>query len=275
MTPTVGADGAVGFPERSSAWLKEGTFVNVDNLRQVAPGLTKNQVYALLQEPHFSEGIFGVHVWNYIFNFRTGHGQDVVTCQYQIQFDNQYQVKATYWKDPACADLIAPAQQGTASTPDDQQTPRKFTLDFGVLFPFGKSSLQDLLPAGRTALDNISTSLTAQYRTVKSLRITGYTDRIGRMTTTTSCRWCVRRRSVTIWLSGAYQLSPSTLQAWARRILSRPTVHRVRVRQRFAVCHMTAGSPSWPLATSVECAVVPRVSGNRMFWFDVIAGHGR
>ena len=179
MTPTVGADGAVGFPERSSAWLKEGTFVNVDNLRQVAPGLTKTQVYALLQEPHFSEGIFGVHVWNYIFNFRTGHGQDVMTCQYQIQFDDQYRVKATYWKDPACADLVTPAQQGKTPTPDDQAVPGKFTLDFGVLFPFGKSSLQDLLPAGRTALDNIATSLAAQYRTVKSLRITGYTDRIG------------------------------------------------------------------------------------------------
>ncbi|MGF6766141.1 OOP family OmpA-OmpF porin [Paraburkholderia sp. GAS33] len=179
MTPTVGANGAVGFPERSSAWLKEGTFVNVDNLRQVGPGLTKNQVYALLQEPHFSEGVFGVHVWNYIFNFRTGHGQDVVTCQYQVQFDDQYRVKATYWKDPACADLIAPTQQETASTPDDQAVPGKFTLDFGVLFPFGKSSLQDLLPAGRTALDNIATSLAGKYRNVKSLRITGYTDRIG------------------------------------------------------------------------------------------------
>jgi OOP family OmpA-OmpF porin len=54
-----------------------------------------------------------------------------------------------------------------------------FTLDFGVLFPFGKPSSQDLLLAGRTALNNISTSLAAQYRGAKSLRITGYTDRIG------------------------------------------------------------------------------------------------
>jgi OOP family OmpA-OmpF porin len=109
MTPTVDADGAIGFPERSSAWLKEGTFVNVDNLRQVAPDLTRSQVYALLQQPNFSKGVLGVHVWNYIFDFHTGDGQEVVTCQHQVQFDNQYHVKATYWKDRACADLVAPA----------------------------------------------------------------------------------------------------------------------------------------------------------------------
>ncbi|MFK4446058.1 outer membrane protein OmpA-like peptidoglycan-associated protein [Caballeronia udeis] len=53
-----------------------------------------------------------------------------------------------------------------------------FTLDFGVLFQFGKPSSQDPLFAGRTALNNIYTSLAAQYRGAKSLRVTGYTDRI-------------------------------------------------------------------------------------------------
>ncbi len=48
-------DGTPDFPARDSAWLKEGAFVDVDNLRQMAPGLTKAQAYALLQAPHFGE----------------------------------------------------------------------------------------------------------------------------------------------------------------------------------------------------------------------------
>ena len=68
------AEDAVTFPARDEAWLKEGTFPNIENLRKMMPGLSKNQVYALLEEPHFSEGFFGVRKWNYIFNFRTGKG---------------------------------------------------------------------------------------------------------------------------------------------------------------------------------------------------------
>ena len=45
------ANDAVTFPDRSDAWLKEGTFPNVDNVRKMMPGLSKNQVYALLEEP--------------------------------------------------------------------------------------------------------------------------------------------------------------------------------------------------------------------------------
>nr|WP_230963017.1 outer membrane protein assembly factor BamE [Burkholderia stagnalis] len=107
MAPITDKNGAVVFPDRSTAWLKEGTFPNVENLRQVEPGLTKEQVYALIREPHFDEGLFGVHVWNYIFNFHTPNKPGYVTCQYQIQYDDDYRVKATYWKEPACVTLLA------------------------------------------------------------------------------------------------------------------------------------------------------------------------
>lgn len=94
----------VKFPERASAMLKEGTFVSIENLRNVGPGLTKNQMYDLLGPPHFHEGVFGVKVWNYIFNFR--QNGDVVSCQYQVQYDQNKLVRETYWKDPACADFL-------------------------------------------------------------------------------------------------------------------------------------------------------------------------
>lgn len=180
MAPTSAPDGSVGFPARDSAWLKEGTFVNVENLRQIGPGLDKNQVYALIGEPHFSEGIIGVHVWNYVFNFRTGPGaSDVVTCQYQIQYDKHYRVKSTYWKEPACKALVdgqKPAPAVQAPPGDDV---KQFTLDYQLLFPFDKSALRDLLPAGRAELDRIAATLEQQYQHIRSVRVTGYTDRLG------------------------------------------------------------------------------------------------
>lgn len=105
IAPTTMPDGSVAFPARSSAWLKEGAFVNVESLRQVKPGLTKKQVYALIAEPHFNEGVFAVHVWNYVFDFGIPEGK-VVSCQYRVQFDRDMKVKATYWKEPECAALL-------------------------------------------------------------------------------------------------------------------------------------------------------------------------
>jgi len=106
MIPATTKDGQVAFPDVKHAWMREGTFVNVDNLRQVRPGLTKNQVYALIAEPHFQEGIFFVHVWNYIFDFRRPDGS-VQQCQYQVQYDENMRVKATYWRTPQCAAIAS------------------------------------------------------------------------------------------------------------------------------------------------------------------------
>ena len=47
-----------------------------EQLRRIAPGMTKNQVRELISYPHFSEGLFGPREWNYIFNFRTGKGAE-------------------------------------------------------------------------------------------------------------------------------------------------------------------------------------------------------
>ena len=170
-------DAAVTFPERDEAWLKEGTFPNVDNLRQMMPGLSKDQVYALLQEPHFSEGFFGVRKWNYIFNFRTGKGNEYVTCQYQIVYDSNGRVKSTHWKEHECDALVAQASAGPAAAVPTVS--EHFAVNDDVLFAFDRSSLNDLLPGGRTALDDIAERLNGGYRSLKSVTIIGHADRIG------------------------------------------------------------------------------------------------
>ena len=53
---------------------------NIESLRAVGPGVTKDQLYYLLGRPHFREGYAGVREWDYLFHFRVDG--KVVTCQY-------------------------------------------------------------------------------------------------------------------------------------------------------------------------------------------------
>lgn len=99
------ADPSVSFPELSHATLKDGVFPNRANLRLIAPGMTKDQVYLLLGVPHFHEGVFGVHRWNYILKFYTGVGDESITCQFQIRYDAHMRIGGAWWKGQACADL--------------------------------------------------------------------------------------------------------------------------------------------------------------------------
>ncbi|WP_158062145.1 outer membrane protein assembly factor BamE [Burkholderia catarinensis] len=112
------ANGAPVFPDPGTAWVAGGRLVSARDLRQVVPGITENQVYLLIHEPHFSEGTYGVRAWNYLFKLRTGRADAFVTCQYQVQFDAHRLVQATYWKDPACAQYVTPGATAAAIPAD-------------------------------------------------------------------------------------------------------------------------------------------------------------
>jgi outer membrane protein OmpA-like peptidoglycan-associated protein len=170
-------DGPPKFPDPQSASPKSGTFVNIDNLRNVGPGLNKDQMFDLLGPPHFNEWFVGGHVWNYLFDFRRGN--DVVTCQYQVQYDQHMKVSHTYWRDPACEDFLhakAAAPVAAAETP--VATIEKFDLQSDALFAFGKSNLDSMLPAGRAQLDEAIERIKS-HKEVTRIVVVGHTDRIG------------------------------------------------------------------------------------------------
>lgn len=89
------------FPDTSSAVGEEGSFVNLDNLKNVRPGLTKSEVYELIGTPHFDEGVFRVKEWDYIFKF-TKANNSVLTCQYKVTFDNEMKAQQFYFKPANC-----------------------------------------------------------------------------------------------------------------------------------------------------------------------------
>jgi outer membrane protein assembly factor BamE (lipoprotein component of BamABCDE complex) len=100
-----GRAGEVVFPDiGNDAWLKEGTFPNPDNLRRIAPGVSKDQLYDLVGRPHFREGLFGVREWDYVFNFRVPGG--VKTCQYKVIYDTALRAQSFHWLPADCPELL-------------------------------------------------------------------------------------------------------------------------------------------------------------------------
>jgi len=161
-----------------SAWLKEGTFPNLDNLRNVASGMTKDQLYDLLGRPHFAEGMAAVREWDYIFNFHSGGG--VTTCQYKVIFDKHYLARSFHWKPESCAGLLA---VGSAPTVVERQSvqaaqpARQLRLSADALFAFDRSDAADLLPAGRDELQALAKELSGM--DVERIEVVGHTDRLG------------------------------------------------------------------------------------------------
>ena len=136
-----GQAGEVVFPSLDSIVLKEGTFPNVEKLRKIGPEVTKDQLYDLLGRPHFREA-HGAREWDYLFHFRKGN--ETVTCQYKVIFDEQYRGQAFHWAPASCADVLA-----ADAIPD--ATAKHFNLSGDALFAFARDGEQDILPGGRNS----------------------------------------------------------------------------------------------------------------------------
>lgn len=161
------------FPDKGKAVIKEGAFPAVDRLRNMAPGLTKNQVYDLLGRSHFREGVFGVREWNYIFHFR--RNDQVETCQYKVLFDAGKRTQSTHWLPAACAAVLAEPASPTAAVAEKE--PTRINLSGDAPFAYSKPGLQDSLEGGRAQLAVIA--VRNESANAASLQGGGYTDRIG------------------------------------------------------------------------------------------------
>lgn len=181
-----GKSDEIVFPDiAKDAWVKEGTFPNLDNLRSVAPGMTKVQLYELFGPPHFREGSFRVREWDYIFNFRNDGSSGVETCQYKIIFTPELLVRSTHWKPETCADrlkLSAPPVQTVVERVIEKQVqvpePARVRLGADGMFEFDKSGIADLRPGGIEKLNQTANDLLSGGE-IDKVKIVGHTDRLG------------------------------------------------------------------------------------------------
>lgn len=131
-----------------------GSWPNWDNVRTIERGMNKTQIDNLVGPPHFSEGLYGVREWDYVFNYRENDTHKI--CQYKILFDKDMNAQSFYWYPNGC--------NSTAG----------FTLNADFLFDFDKDTLT---PKGEEIVDNVAMQL--KKTGVKDVRIEGHTDRLG------------------------------------------------------------------------------------------------
>ena len=150
------------FPELTKLTFQEGSWPNLDDLRNVQDGVTRDQLYELLGRPHFREG-FGTKEWDYLFNFRTDGGKR--TCQFKVLFDKDKIARNVYWLPESCAEVLDPKSVEQVA----------FTLDGDVSFGFDSA---ELTANGRNEVGKIAQSL-KQNGVLEQVVVAGHTDRIG------------------------------------------------------------------------------------------------
>ncbi len=149
--------GEVVFPDLADATQPEGIFPNLENLAKIDPGMSKKDLYYLIERPHFHE-INGAKEWDYIMKFRQAD-RSVKTCQYKILFDKDNIARNFYWKPANCLD-------------------EKVNLSADALFPLNRGGIADIKPAGKKKLDALAKQIVAE-RNKPRLFVTGYTDYLG------------------------------------------------------------------------------------------------
>jgi len=166
-----GQTGQPVFPAMSSASMPEGYYVNLENLGKIGPGMDKKQIMALIGHPQFSEGMFFVREWDYIFKFRQLNGKPDKICQYKVLFDKDMLAQSFHFLPTDC---MAPAMVEKYDDKSGEKEVQHITLSADATFGFGSSALR---PLGRTALDDVVAKMSKVH--LQSIEIAGYTDRIG------------------------------------------------------------------------------------------------
>lgn len=160
-----------------------GTFPNTQSLNQIREGMTKDQLYELIGRPQYEDG-WRPREWNYLFHFTTpGQGENnITTCQFKVLFDQNMYARSFYWnpinpQDGVCPPALTPAAKEQIA---EKVSTQRYTLGADALFTFDKSDIQNLNSKGRVDLDNLIAEL-GKFKVLNSIRITGYTDRLGSM----------------------------------------------------------------------------------------------
>ncbi len=175
----------VSFPARESSYRSEGVVVSGETVRLLQPGLSKDQVRQLIGSPHFSEGLLGVREWNYILRM-PGNDAALANCQLQLRFDEQNKVASTHWQSETCAvaagkpaSAMAAGTSATSGAPTLASARTEEWTEGGLVFPFGRSRLEDMRAADRARLKALVSRAARQPELVERVVVVGHADRVG------------------------------------------------------------------------------------------------
>lgn len=179
VKPDGSPKGALHWPNKVTLDKHKGVFVNLEDLNNVHPGATRDELYTMFGRPHFTEG-FKSREWNYLFYFSTpGHGEGgVSSCQFKVLFDKDRIAQNFYWKVLDPVDGHCPPQQASLPETADKIGGNiyNYTLNIDTLFAFNSSRLNpDELKSLDYLADELKNSVQPQH-----ILIIGHSDRLGR-----------------------------------------------------------------------------------------------
>lgn len=160
---------------------------DIQKVKSVAIGMSKDTVYSLIGRQHYREGFNReVNDWDYLFNFKNPHGKGMITCEFEVLFNDKNEVKSTYWRPESCPALVAGFDQfkkPAENLPQSEPQPvlvetERLTLSADGLFEFDQYSISSLRPGAKEKLDHLISKI-KNFGELVSLKITGHTDRLG------------------------------------------------------------------------------------------------
>lgn len=166
-----------GFPDPGRSTLKGGLSADLDEVRMVHKGMTKNQLYPLLGPPHFDEGVFHIREWNYVLNLPDVQAPRGYTqCQLRLHFDDARRVSDMAWKPRSCVALLQPPSKASSSSVSIESMPHPpVRLAGNTLFDFNSAKLS---AAGRSTLLSLVERARAS-GPLADVAVVGFTDTIG------------------------------------------------------------------------------------------------
>lgn len=166
------------FPDIKKSYLKKVKQYEFSSISHLKVGMNKDQIRQLLGNPHFSEGIMFVKVWNYVLDIRVPNTQRLNRCQLRIDFNKKYIAEKLSWIGQDCLNVLEPDPIPTKVDRPVVST-ENFNINADVLFNFNGYKLNDLLVQGKSELAQFTTNMKNSYTQLHSVNLVGHTDRIG------------------------------------------------------------------------------------------------
>ena len=161
----------IHFPSVEKSYLDQPPRYDLQRIYHLENGLNKDQVRALIGNPHFNEGIFGAKKWNYVMDIYLPQRQAYQRCQLRIDFDQQSLAKAYYWKQQECHEL---AQRRQANQTNTDVTSLSSTAS--LLFAFDRYTADALQPQSKS-IEQIAQAI--KDSNSQNVTIVGYADELG------------------------------------------------------------------------------------------------
>lgn len=180
---TVSAE-EVWFPEVEQSYLDQVQRYEVSDAVEISNGLTKDQIRHILGNPHFSEGLFNVKMWNYVLDIRIPYTQEYRRCQLRIDFDSSSLAERHVWRQQECHQMILDAlqepkpqiivQERVVVEPTNAYPEPKQQVN--VLFNFDKHDAANIID-GVGNVRILAEQILAEQPNV--VYVAGYADRLG------------------------------------------------------------------------------------------------